>query len=153
MIVHRPPHSVLPDPHLRAWHRHLPCHCSEQFSPVSIMATWGEAFPSHTWIIATAPPLTPHNMALLLPEGLCSTPNRSHSSPASSPPWQGPWRTQASLDSSQCPAVSSLMSLMASALLHHCDQTYTCSSFLALLLLPSFTLSAENSSAVGLLHS
>lgn len=91
-------------------------------------------------------------MALLLPEGLCSTLNRSHSSPASGPPWQGPQRTQASLDSSQCPAMSSLVSSIASALLHHCDQTHTCSSFMALLLLPSFTPSPENSSPIGLLH-
>ena len=46
-------------------------------------------------------------------------------------------RTQASLDSSQCPAMSSLLPRTAPALLHFCDQTHTCSCFLDLLPLPS----------------
>ena len=150
------PTPLLPDPHLRAQHRHLPCRCSVQFSPVSITATCGEASPSHTWIIATAaprPPPNPLRHGSVAARGTVLNPEQVTLLPASGPPWQGPCRTQASLDSSPGPAVSSLVSSTTPALLHRCDQTHTCSSFLTLLLLPSVTPSPENSSPVGLLHS
>lgn len=119
------------------------------------MATWGEAFPFSHLDHSHSTPSTPHNMALLLPEGLCSTPNRSHSSPDQQPSMAGATeenRGQSGLFPVSCRVQPHVLDGISSHL-HHCDQTYTSSSFLALLLLPSFTLSAENSSAVGLLHS
>lgn len=74
-----PPQLLLPDPHRGALHCRLPRHCSEQFSPISAVAAWGEASPTLTW---------PTSRLLL--RGGAQPQNGSSHSLARVPPWQGP---------------------------------------------------------------